>query len=62
MAVSDTRAFLRSRGERSSDPDGVDRRSCAGARERTLRQWIKAEPDLTLAQLRERLAVQGVQI
>ena len=53
---------FRDHGERGSHPVGGYRRSCVAAWERTLRAWIQAEPDLTLAQLCERLAAQGVQI
>lgn len=50
-------------GERSSRPVGGYRVSRIGHLEATVRAWIKAQPDLTLAQLCERLADQhGVQI
>jgi len=49
-------------GLRCSLPQGGHRRSRVAHLEPQLRGWIKAEPDLTLAQLCERLAEQGVEI
>lgn len=50
-------------GERSSRPVGGYRVSRIAHLETTVRIWIKAQPDLTLAQLCERLAErQGIQI
>lgn len=49
-------------GERSSLPIGGHRRSCLADREAQLRGWLEAEADLTLAEICERLAQQGVQI
>lgn len=60
--VYQVRDRFRDYGERGSHPVGGYRRSCVAAWERRLRAWIKAEPDLTLAQLCERLAAQGVRI
>jgi transposase len=47
-------------GVRSSFPIGGHRRSRLAEREQVLRDWIAAEPDLTLAELQQRLAQQGV--
>jgi transposase len=47
-------------GVRSSFPIGGHRRSRLADREPVLRDWITAEPDLTLAELQQRLAKQGV--
>ena len=47
-------------GVRSSFPIGGHRRSRLAEREQALRNWITAEPDLTLAELQQRLAKQGV--
>lgn len=49
-------------GERCSHQLGGYRRSCVEDKENQLRQWIKAQPDLTLEQLCEMLAGQGVRI
>jgi transposase len=47
-------------GVRSSFQIGGHRRSRLAEREQALRAWIAAEPDLTLAELQQRLAQQGV--
>ncbi len=47
-------------GVRSSFQIGGHRRSRLAARAQALRAWIAAEPDLTLAELQQRLAQQGV--
>jgi transposase len=52
----------RSSGERSSLRVGGYRRSRVAPLEATVRGWIKAEPDLTLAELCERIAARGIQI
>src|ERR1019366_5448803 len=49
-------------GMRSSFQIGGHRRSRVEEAEPTLRRWIGAEPGLTLEQLRERLAAQGIAI
>jgi len=49
-------------GVRSSFPIGGHRRSRLEEAEPVLRHWIASEPGLTLEQLRERLASQGVAI
>jgi transposase len=49
-------------GERCSHPLGGYRRSRVAGKEDLLRKWIKAQPDLTLEQMCERLAEQGVSI
>lgn len=55
-------ARFRETGERSSLRLGGYRRSRVADLEPTLRGWLKQEPDLTLAELCERLARQGVEI
>ena len=47
-------------GVRSSFQIGGHRRSRLEEAEPTLRAWIAAEPGLTLEELRERLALQGI--
>jgi transposase len=49
-------------GERVSFQIGGHRRSRLAEMESVLRNWIEAEPDLTLAQLQERLKKRGVSI
>ena len=49
-------------GVRSSFRIGGHRRSRVEDAEPTLRRWIAAEPGLTLEQLRERLAAQGISV
>jgi transposase len=49
-------------GVRTSFPIGGHRRSRLAAMESELRDWIAAEPGLTLAELQERLAQQGVSV
>jgi transposase len=49
-------------GQRTSFPIGGHRQSRLAGMEQVLRGWIKAEPDLTLAELQERLARRGVSI
>lgn len=61
--VYQVQARWREQGERSSRPVGGYRVSRIAHLEPTLRAWIKAQPDLTLAHLCARLAKdQGVQI
>ena len=50
----------RETGLRSSFQIGGHRRSRLAEREQVLRDWITAEPDLTLAELQQRLAKHGV--
>ena len=50
----------RETGVRSSFQIGGHRRSRLEEAEPTLRAWIAAEPGLTLEELRERLALQGI--
>ncbi len=52
----------RETGVRSSFQIGGHRRSRLAEREQVLRDWIAAQPDLSLAELRQRLAQQGVSI
>jgi len=49
-------------GVRTSFQIGGHRRSQLAAMESELRGWIAAEPGLTLAELQERLALQGVSV
>ena len=49
-------------GERNSFQIGGHRRSRLEEAEPALRRWIAAEPGLTLEELRERLAAQGIVI
>jgi transposase len=61
--VYQVKARLLKAGERSSRPVGGYRVSRIAHLEATVRLWIKAQPDLTLVQLCERLAEhQGIQI
>lgn len=60
--VDEVQRRQRVHGERESRPVGGYRRSRVAGLEPQLRAWIKAEADLTLAQLCERLAEQGVTI
>jgi transposase len=60
--VDEVQRRQRVHGERESRPVGGYRRSRVAGLEPQLRAWIKAEADLTLAQLCERLADQGVRI
>lgn len=46
-------------GERAIRQVGGYRRSVVEGMESTIRDWLKAEPDLTLQQLCDRLAAQG---
>ena len=49
-------------GQRGSLPMGGHRRSRVAALESTLREWIKAEADVTLAELCARLGERGIAI
>lgn len=60
--VYQVRNRFREAGERSSRPIGGHRRSRIAHLEPVVRAWIKAEADLTLTQLCERLAGQGITI
>jgi transposase len=60
--VYQVRDRLQQRGERSSYPIGGHRRSRLAGLEAVLRAWIKAEPDLTLAEMQQRLSERGVAI
>jgi transposase len=53
---------LRETGERGSYPIGGHRRSRRAGLEAVLRSWIEAQPDLTLAEMQQRLREQGVAI
>ena len=60
--VYQVRAREQETGVRSSFQIGGHRRSRLAEREQVLREWIAAQPDLSLAELRQRLAQQGVSI
>jgi transposase len=60
--VYQVRDRLQETGQRGSFQIGGHRRSRLAEKEPTLRAWIAAEPDLTLVELVERLAQQGVSI
>jgi transposase len=60
--VYQVRARVEQTGERRSLQSGGYRRSLLVEKEATLRVWIAAEPDLTLADLQQRLMQQGVSI
>jgi transposase len=60
--VYQVRERFRDAGERSSHRMGGHRRSRVTHLEMAIRSWTKEQPDLTLAQLCERVAKQGVQI
>jgi transposase len=60
--VYQVRERERETGVRTSFPIGGHRRSRLEAAEPALRGWIAAEPGLTLAELQERLAAQGIAI
>lgn len=53
---------LQATGERTSHQVGGYRRSRVADVQATLMEWLRLEPDLTLAQLCDRLAGQGIQI
>ena len=60
--VYQVRDRLRQTGERSSYPIGGHRRSRLAGLEPVLRAWIEAAPDLTLAEMKQRLSGRGVAI
>ena len=60
--VYQVRNRLQETGQRGSFQIGGHRRSRLAELETTLRNWIALEPGLTLAEMRERLAQQGVSI
>jgi len=60
--VYQVRDRLQETGQRGSFQIGGHRRSRLAEKEPTLRAWIAAEPDLTLVELAERLAHEGVSI
>ena len=60
--VYQVRDRLRETGERGSYPIGGHRRSRLVGLEPLLRAWIEAQPDLTLAEMQQRLREQGVSI
>ena len=60
--VYQVRDRVQKTGERSSFQIGGHRRSRIADLELELRSWIKAEPDLALTQICERLAERGVAI
>jgi transposase len=60
--VYQVRDRFKKQGLRGSLQIGGYRRSRVAPMEQTLRSWIKEQADLTLAQLCERLAHEGIQI
>jgi transposase len=60
--IYQVRDRLRQTGERGSYPIGGHRRSRLAGLESLLRGWIEAEPDLTLAEMQQRLRQRGVAI
>ena len=60
--VYQVKARYESLGERCSHRIGGYRRSRVADKEALLRGWIKVQPDLTLAELSERLVEHGVSI
>ena len=60
--VHQVRQRVEKTGERNSFQIGGHRRSRLADSEPVLRAWIVAEPDLTLAELQQRLAQQGLSI
>ena len=60
--VYQVRDRFRNEGERGPLPVGGYRVSRVANLEPTIRAWIKERADLTLAEMCERLAVQGIQI
>src|SRR5208337_4594386 len=62
IGVYQVRGREQETGVRTSLPIGGHRRSRLVEMEPVLRAWIAAQPDLTLAELQERLAQQGVAI
>lgn len=60
--VYQVRNRFRQTGQRGSLPMGGHRRSRIAGMEQTIRGWIRAEPDLTLAEMCERLAGHGIEI
>jgi transposase len=62
MWVYQVRDRLRQTGERGSYAIGGHRRSRLAGLESVLRGWIEAQPDLTLAEMQQRLQQRGVAI
>jgi transposase len=62
MWVYQVRKRWKEEGQRHSLPMGGYRRSRIAHKEAQIRQWIEATPDLTLVELSERLAAEGIQI
>jgi transposase len=60
--VYQVRGRVQKTGERSSFQIGGYRRSRLAEMESVLRDWIAAQPDLTLAELQQRLIKQGVSV
>ena len=60
--VHQVRNRLRKAGRRSSLPIGGHRKSRIATMEPQIREWIKKQPDLTLAELCGRLAEHGIEI
>lgn len=62
MWVYEVRRRWEEQGRRSSLPMGGHRRSRIAHLEGTIRGWIESQPDLTLAELCERLQGEGITI
>ena len=62
MWVYEVKRRFEKDGQRTALPVGGRRRSRVAHLEATLRSWIKEQADLSLAEMCERLAGQGVQI
>jgi len=60
--VYQVKARLQKTGKRCSFPIGGHRRSRIAGMEQTIRGWIKAEPDMTLAECCERLQAEDIAI
>jgi len=60
--VHQVRERMEKTGERRSFQIGGHRRSRLADSEAVLRAWIAAEPDLTLAELQQRLVQQGLSV
>jgi transposase len=60
--VQEVRKQYKTHGRRSSLPIGGHRKSRLAGWEETIQGWLKEQADLTLAQMCERLAEQGVTI
>lgn len=62
MWVYQVRKRWQQDGRRDSLPMGGHRRSRIAHKQAQIRQWIEATPDMTLMEMSERLAQEGIQI